>query len=166
MKEVPKLTRDFSAYKEERDQNRKWSAIKQPLEDATDSVRVGTDGLVGCNVILVVSDKEVWIGEHSFLFSHQKDCRIDYCLLSDKHKPLHRRHRIRLGRSRRSRWRCGFQEERPQWHIWSRNWQIPKHQIRRAASQDQSRDSKPQTEECGCIHHYGSGLEINRKDIS
>ncbi|KAL8997677.1 MAG: hypothetical protein Q9169_003084 [Polycauliona sp. 2 TL-2023] len=59
--EVPKLDAASSAYHESRDANRGWSAIKQPLKGAKQIVRVGTEGLVGCNVVVAISDQEVWM---------------------------------------------------------------------------------------------------------
>ncbi|KAL9026285.1 MAG: hypothetical protein Q9180_007507, partial [Flavoplaca navasiana] len=61
--EVPRLDIKSSAFKLPRDQNEKWSAVKQNLDDATSIVRTGTEELVGCSVVVAISDKEVWMGK-------------------------------------------------------------------------------------------------------
>lgn len=61
--EVPKLDIKSSAFKLPRDQNEPWSAVKQNLDDATSVVRIGTEELVGCSVVVAISDKAVWMGK-------------------------------------------------------------------------------------------------------
>ncbi|KAL8893446.1 MAG: hypothetical protein Q9192_005253 [Flavoplaca navasiana] len=60
--EVPKLDIKSSAFKFSRDEKEPWSAVKQNLNDATGVVRIGTEELIGCNVVVAISDKEVWMG--------------------------------------------------------------------------------------------------------
>ena len=57
---VPDPLRPFSYG---RDDNEGWSSITHNFENDKNLVRLGMQGLTGCNIIVVISNKEVWMGK-------------------------------------------------------------------------------------------------------
>ena len=66
MEQVPKIQdADLVPYVTLRDEGKGWSAVTQDLEAAQDLVRMGMQGLYGCNIIVAVSDKMVYMGTYA-----------------------------------------------------------------------------------------------------